>query len=146
MTGTDGLGSRMGRQRPLILLVEDQPELRKLYAEHLVQSGFDVIEAGDGAAALLRTAEDAPDVVLMDLSIPIIDGWEATRRLKQDDRTASIPLCAISARVLAHDQREAVQAAGFECYLLKPIEPRYVLREVAMRIGPAVAADLPTAG
>lgn len=129
MTGTDGLGSRMGRQRPLILLVEDQPELRKLYAEHLVQSGFDVIEAGDGAAALLRTAEDAPDVVLMDLSIPIIDGWEATRRLKQDDRTAHIPVVALTAHDAAGDLRQATEA-GCDWFVPKPCPPHALVVEV----------------
>jgi CheY-like chemotaxis protein len=119
----------MGRQRPLILLVEDQPELRKLYAEHLVQSGFDVIEAGDGAAALLRTAEDAPDVVLMDLSIPIIDGWEATRRLKQDDRTAHIPVVALTAHDAAGDLRQATEA-GCDWFVPKPCPPHALVVEV----------------
>jgi two-component system cell cycle response regulator DivK len=129
MTGTDGLGSRSGRQRPLILLVEDQPELRKLYAEHLVQSGFDVIEAGDGAAAILRTSTDAPDVVLMDLSIPVIDGWEATRRLKQDDRTAHIPVVALTAHDAAGDLRQATEA-GCDWFVPKPCPPHALVVEV----------------
>ena len=129
MTGTDGVGSRTARQRPLVLLVEDQPELRKLYAEHLVQSGFDVIEAGDGAAAILRTSTDVPDVVLMDLSIPVIDGWEATRRLKQDDRTAHIPVVALTARDAAGDLRQATEA-GCDWFVPKPCPPHALVVEV----------------
>src|SRR3954469_20557269 len=85
------------RDRPLVLLVEDQPELRQLYAEHLVLSGFTVIEAENGADAIAHTGLHFPDVVLMDLSLPIIDGWEATRRLKADSRTAHIPIVALTA-------------------------------------------------
>ena len=72
----------MLRDKPLILLVEDQSDLRQMYAEQLVLSGFEVIEAGNGADAISHTATHAPDVVLMDLSLPVMDGWEATRRLK----------------------------------------------------------------
>jgi CheY-like chemotaxis protein len=129
MTGTDGLDTRAGRQRPLVLLVEDQPELRRLYAEHLVQSGFDVIEAADGAAAILRTSTDAPDVVLMDLSIPIIDGWEATRRLKQDGRTSHIPVVALTARDTAGDLREATEA-GCDWFVPKPCPPHALVVEI----------------
>ena len=75
----------MRRAKPLILLVEDQSELRQMYAQQLELSGFDVIQAGNGLDALTHTAAHAPDVVLMDLSLPILDGWEATRRLKTDD-------------------------------------------------------------
>ena len=67
------------RDRPLVLIVEDQPELRWLYVEELSMSGFDVIEAGDGADAIARTSAQHPDVVVMDLSLPVVDGWETTR-------------------------------------------------------------------
>src|ERR1043166_6860138 len=79
------------RHRPLILIVEDQSELRHLYAQQLVMCGFDVIEAGNGVDAIAHTTSHVPDVVLMDLSLPIVDGWEATRQLKKDVRTAHIP-------------------------------------------------------
>jgi two-component system, cell cycle response regulator DivK len=97
----------MGRARPLILLVEDQLELRQMYAQQLELSGFDVIQAGNGADALTHTAAHAPDVVLMDLSLPILDGWEATRRLKSDERTAHIPIVALT----AHDGSGELQRA-----------------------------------
>ena len=133
-------------QKKTILVIDDEPDQREIYRAVLQHAGYEVLEAADALVGVQLAAACLPDLILLDIALPHVDGWEAARMLKQDDRTASIPLCAISARVLAHDQREAVQAAGFECYLLKPIEPRYVLREVAMRIGPAVAADLPTAG
>ena len=81
------------RERPLVLLVEDQSDLRRLYAEQLALSGFDVIEAGDGAEGLARATDRTPDVVLMDLSLPRMDGWEATRRLKSDERTQLATYC-----------------------------------------------------
>jgi CheY-like chemotaxis protein len=78
VTGTSiTSGSNQRRERPLVLLVEDQSDLRRLYAEQLTISGFDVIEAEDGAQAIAHTTGHGPDVVLMDLSLPGIDGWEA---------------------------------------------------------------------
>src|SRR6476646_7277673 len=70
----------MERVKPLVLLVEDQSELRQMYVQQLALSGFDVIEAENGIDALTNTAAHSPDVVLMDLSLPVLDGWEATRR------------------------------------------------------------------
>ena len=117
---TTAVGS--SRARPLILIVEDQSELRQLYAYQLTISGFDVIEAEDGAAALADTATHAPDVVLMDLSLPIVDGWEATRRLKADQRTAHIPVVALT----AHDgsgELERATDAGCDWFVPKPCPP-----------------------
>ena len=112
----------MTREKPLILLVEDQSDLRQLYAQQLEQSGFDVIEAGNGADALLHTAAEVPDVVLMDLSLPILDGWEATRRIKTDTRTAHVPVLALT----AHDgsgEMERATRAGFDWFVPKPCPP-----------------------
>src|SRR5262245_46457321 len=108
MPRTDELNATgPARSRPLILIVEDQAELRFLYAEQLALSGFDVIEAGNGADAIAHTASHSPDVVLMDLSLPVVDGWEATRRLKSDARTAHIPVVALT----AHDDSAELQRA-----------------------------------
>src|SRR5215471_15355798 len=87
----------MGRLKPLVLLVEDQSELRQLYVQQLELSGFDVIEAENGADAVTNTEAHRPDVVLMDLSLPVLDGWEATRRLKNDSRTSHILFFALTA-------------------------------------------------
>ena len=131
VTGTDNssTGTEQGRERLLVLLVEDQSDLRRLYAEQLALSGFDVIEAGDGAAALARTTEQTPDVVLMDLSLPGIDGWEATRRLKNDERTAHIPVVALTAHDGAGELERATQA-GCDWFVPKPCPPAALIVEV----------------
>ena len=85
------------RERPLVLIVEDQSDLRQLYVQELTISGFDVIEAANGLDAIAHSSAQYPDVILMDLSLPILDGWEATRRLKSDSRTAHIPVVALTA-------------------------------------------------
>src|SRR5262249_40585255 len=87
--------------RPRVLLVDDYPDAREMYTEYLEFSGFDVVEAGNGMEALQRAADSAPDIILMDLSLPVMDGWEATRRLKADKRTASIPIVALTGHALA---------------------------------------------
>jgi len=117
------------RDRPLVLIVEDQHDLRQLYAEHLTMSGFDVIEAGNGADAIHSTSAQQPDVVLMDLSLPIVDGWEATRRLKADVRTAHIPIVALT----AHDGSGELQratSAGCDWFVPKPCPPAALITEV----------------
>ena len=117
------------RTRPLILIVEDQDDLRKLYAEQLVMSGFDVIQAANGADAIDRTTSQAPDVVLMDLSLPVIDGWEATRRLKSDERTAHIPVLALTAHDGSGELQRATRA-GCDWFVPKPCPPDALITEV----------------
>lgn len=120
---------RTQRDRPLILIVEDQPELRQLYVQTLSVSGFDVIEAGNGADAISHTAEQRPDVVLMDLSLPVVDGWEATRRIKRDTRTAHIPVVALT----AHDGSGELQratSAGCDWFVPKPCPPHDLIEEI----------------
>lgn len=119
----------MGREKPLILLVEDQSDLRRLYAQQLEISGFQVIEAGNGADAITNTAQHSPDVVLMDLSLPVLDGWEATRRLKSDERTAHIPVVALT----AHDGSRELQratSAGCDWFVPKPCPPDALVAEI----------------
>ena len=117
------------RDRPLVLLVEDQLDLRQLYAQQLVMSGFDVIEAGNGVEALAHSTARVPDVVLMDLSLPVMDGWEATRQLKTDGRTAHIPVVALT----AHDESGELQRAtraGCDWFVPKPCPPDALIAEV----------------
>jgi CheY-like chemotaxis protein len=118
-----------GRARPLVLIVEDQSELRQLYAEQLVLSGFDVIQAGDGAEAVSTTTAQTPDVVLMDLSLPIVDGWEATRRLKADERTSHIPIVALTAHDGSGELQRATRA-GCDWFVPKPCPPAALVVEV----------------
>ena len=117
------------RERPLVLVVEDQLELRRLYAEQLVLSGFDVIEAGNGEDAIAHTSAQAPDVVLMDLSLPVLDGWEATRRLNADSRTAHIPVVALTAHDGSGELQRATRA-GCDWFVPKPCPPDALIVEV----------------
>lgn len=129
MPRTDEFGPARERARPLVLIVEDQIDLRQLYAEQLVMSGFDVIQAENGADAIAWTSSHAPDVVLMDLSLPIVDGWEATRLLKNDRRTAHIPIVALT----AHDgsgELERATSAGCDWFVPKPCPPHALVVEV----------------
>jgi two-component system, cell cycle response regulator DivK len=117
------------RTRPLILIVEDQVDLRQLYAEQLAMCGFDVIQAGNGADAIEHTTSHAPDVVLMDLSLPVVDGWEATRRLKSDQRTAHIPVVALTAHDGSGELQRATRA-GCDWFVPKPCPPDALITEV----------------
>lgn len=117
------------RERPLVLLVEDQSELRHLYAQQLALSGFDVIEAENGADAIAHTTSHGPDVVLMDLSLPVVDGWEATRRLKSDQRTAHIPVVALTAHDGSGELQRATRA-GCDWFVPKPCPPDALIVEV----------------
>ena len=119
----------MDRAKPLILLVEDQVELHEMYAQQLELSGCDVIEAGNGADALTHTAAHCPDVVLMDLSLPILDGWEATRCLKTDERTAHIPVVALTAHDGSGDLQRATRA-GCDWFVPKPCPPAALVAEI----------------
>ena len=117
------------RHRALILLVEDQHELRQLYAQQLTLCGFDVIEASNGAEAIEHTTSHVPDVVLMDLSLPVMDGWEATRHLKSDDRTAHIPVVALTAHDGSGELQRATRA-GCDWFVPKPCPPDALIAEV----------------
>ena len=129
MSRTDELPLRAERQRPLVLIVEDQSELRQLYAEQFSISGFDVIEAGNGADAIEHGTTHVPDVVLMDLSLPVVDGWEATRRLKNDSRTAHIPVVALTAHDGSGELQRATRA-GCDWFVPKPCPPDALIVEV----------------
>jgi CheY-like chemotaxis protein len=129
MPDTVELRTGQQRERPVVLIAEDQQDLRQLYAEHLTMSGFDVIEAGNGAEAIDLTSSRMPDVVLMDLSMPIVDGWEATKRLRADTRTAHIPVVALT----AHDgsgELERATSAGVNWFVPKPCPPDALITEV----------------
>ena len=116
-------------KRPRILLVDDYSEVREMFSEYLQVHGFDVVEATNGIEALQRTLEVAPDVILMDLSLPLMDGWEATRRLKSDPRTAAIPVVAFTSHALAGAARGALNA-GCEAFVTKPCLPEDLVKEL----------------
>jgi two-component system cell cycle response regulator DivK len=116
-------------ERPRVLVVDDYPDAREMYAEYLQFSGFDVIEAGNGMEAIERAADSAPDIILMDLSLPIMDGWEATRRLKADKATADIPIVALTGHALA-GILEGAKKAGCDAFVTKPCLPEDLVKEI----------------
>lgn len=133
--GPDGLRIPVtAMAEPTILLVEDNEDNLRIYSTILTYSGYRVLEATDGEAGLMAARESQPDLILMDVSIPKIDGWEVTRMLKEDPSTANIPVIALTAHALATD-RERAQRIGFDGYISKPAEPRFVLAEVERRVG-----------
>src|SRR6266850_2274284 len=116
-------------ERPRVLVVDDYPDAREMYCEYLQYSGFDVIEAGNGVEALERAADSAPDIILMDLSLPVMDGWEATRRLKADKATADIPIVALTGHALA-GILEGAKQAGCDAFVTKPCLPEDLVKEI----------------
>ncbi len=113
-----------------VLLVEDNPHNRKIFAGMLTHAGFVVIEAIDGQEALDAARQDGVDLILMDLSIPVIDGWECTRRLKSDVRTRNIPGNHRTHGARRAWRRRSRREAGCDGYLSKPISPKKVVEEV----------------
>jgi two-component system, cell cycle response regulator DivK len=109
-------------ERPLILLVEDFEDAREMYRDYLEFSGFRVETASDGRAAIAKARQHRPDLILMDLSLPGMDGWEATRCLKNDPETASLTIVALSAHALALEGQRA-RAAGCDGFIAKPCLP-----------------------
>jgi CheY-like chemotaxis protein len=119
---------------PRVLLVDDYPDAREMYSEYLEYSGFEVVQASNGMEALQRAADDAPDIILMDLSLPVMDGWEATRRLKADARTAGIPVVALTGHALAGISEGAKQA-GCDAFITKPCLPEDLVVEIRRVLG-----------
>lgn len=118
-----------------VLLVEDNEDNRDIYQLILEHAGYEVLLAVSGEEGIRLARERLPDLILMDISIPVIDGWEATRILKADPVTSGIAIVALTAHALASD-RERAREAGCDGYLAKPVEPRRVVAEVTQRIGP----------
>jgi len=104
-----------------ILIVEDNEMNRDMLSRRLVRRGYDVLIAVDGENGLEVARANVPDLVLMDMSLPVVDGWEATRRLKSDDRLKHVPVIALTAHAMANDRDKALDA-GCDDYDTKPIE------------------------
>lgn len=109
-----------------ILLVEDDEMNRDMLGRRLFRKGYEVIEAVDGEMAVARAGEVRPALILMDMSLPKIDGWEATRRIKADPATAGIPIIALTAHAMAGDRDRALEA-GCDDYDIKPVEFKRLL-------------------
>jgi two-component system, cell cycle response regulator DivK len=117
------------KPRPCVLFVEDYPNARAAYREYLQFSGFDVVEASNGVEMLLRVREVVPDLILMDLSMPLMDGWEAARHLKADSQTAGIPVVVLSGQTL-DGTAEGARRAGCDSFMAKPCQPEDLVKEI----------------
>ena len=117
-----------------VLLVEDNEDNRIVYSTILQHFGYIVMEALNGEEGIAKARAEHPDLILMDISIPVIDGWEATQVLKRDPETRGIPIIALTAHALASDREKAMEV-GCDSYLAKPCEPKAVVSEVEKFIG-----------
>jgi two-component system, cell cycle response regulator DivK len=133
------------RTTAVILLVEDFADARDMYREYLEFSGFTVETACDGHEAIVKAHEHNPDLILMDLSLPGLDGWEATKRLRADPATAHLMIVALSAHALAADWERARQA-GCDGFIAKPCLPQDLVNEMAGYLRGARTAGTPLAG
>ena len=119
---------------PRLLLVEDNEESRDGLSRHLRRKGFEVLVAVDGRQGLAVAQTGTPDLVLMDMSLPVLDGWEATRQLKADPRTRHIPVIALTAHAMTGDREKAL-AAGCDEYDTKPVEFARLLGRIQGLLG-----------
>ena len=120
---------------PKILLVEDNEDNRDMLSRRLIRKGYDVSLANDGGAGVAQALAEAPDLILMDMSLPVLDGWEATRRVKENPATRAIPIIALTAHAMADDREKAI-AAGCDDYDTKPIDlPRLLEKIESLLLG-----------
>lgn len=119
-----------------ILLVEDNEINRDMLSRRLVRGGYEVIVAEDGQRGLAMAQSGKPDLILMDMSLPVIDGWEATRRIKTDAELKDIPVIGLTAHAMATDRENALQA-GCDDYDTKPIELPRLLDKIEKLLGSA---------
>lgn len=117
---------------PKILLVEDNEMNRDMLSRRLERKGYSVVMAVDGEDGIMMAHSEAPDLILMDMSLPVLDGWDATRRLKSDAATQSIPVIALTAHAMSSDREKALNA-GCNDYDTKPVElPRLLAKIEAL--------------
>jgi two-component system cell cycle response regulator DivK len=126
------------RAQPLVLLAEDFEDARELYRDYLEFSGFDVHAVANGREAIAQAIALQPDVILMDASMPVLDGWQATRELKQNPATRQIPILALTAHAF-DDARKQAAAVGCDGFVTKPCLPDDLVTRVRAILGvPAV--------
>ena len=112
-----------------ILVIEDTEDNRRILRDLLTNAGFDVLEANDGEQGVGAAAVEHPDLILMDIQLPVIDGYEATRRIKAAPESKDIPVIAVTSYALSGDEAKA-RAAGCDGYIAKPFSPRQILAMV----------------
>jgi two-component system cell cycle response regulator DivK len=119
-----------------VLLVEDNEMNRDMLSRRLIRRGFQVVFALDGQQGIDLARSDRPDIILMDMSLPVIDGWEATRRLKSDDATRSVPVIGLTAHAMSGDREKAIEA-GCDDYDTKPVELDRLIGKIERLLGNA---------
>jgi two-component system cell cycle response regulator DivK len=112
-----------------ILIVEDTEDNRRIMRDLLSNAGFDIVEAHDGQAAVAAAANYVPDLILMDIQLPVLNGYEAIRRIKADPKLQAIPIVAVTSYALTGD-KESARAAGCDRYVAKPFSPRQLLATI----------------
>lgn len=117
-----------------ILIVEDTEDNRQILRDLLGMAGYTLFEAGDGAEGVAKAAEHRPDLILMDIQMPVMDGYEATRRIKADPALNSIPIVAVTSYALSGDEAKT-REAGCDAYIAKPYSPRQMLAKVREILG-----------
>jgi two-component system cell cycle response regulator DivK len=117
-----------------ILVVEDTEDNRQILRDLLSMAGYEMVEAHDGAEGVAKAAEHRPDLILMDIQMPVMDGYEATRRIKANPDLKSIPIVAVTSYALSGDE-EKTRAAGCDGYIAKPYSPRQMLAKVREILG-----------
>jgi two-component system cell cycle response regulator DivK len=115
--------------RKPILVVEDQEDNRRILRDLLTNAGYEIIEAENGEEALAVVARERPDLILMDIQLPLLDGYEVTRRIKADPALRAIPIIAVTSYALSGDESKA-RAAGCDAYVTKPYSPRALLAKI----------------
>ena len=118
-----------------VLLVEDNEMNRDMLSRRLIRRGFEVIFAMDGEEGVDTARREKPDIILMDLSLPVMDGWEATRRVKSDDATRGVPVIGLTARAMVGDREKAMEA-GCDDYDTKPVELDRLIGKIERLLGP----------
>jgi len=134
-------GTHPDTAQPLVLVVDDFQDNREMYAEYLAYCGFRVIEAKNGKEAIEQAFAQSPNVIIMDLSLPVMDGWEATRRLKADGRTRSIPVIALTGHALSGHSKGALDA-GCDAFVAKPCLPDQLVLEIKRMLGTSAPAPV----
>ncbi|HET8920898.1 MAG TPA: response regulator [Xanthobacteraceae bacterium] len=112
-----------------ILVVEDQPDNRQIIRDMLAHTGYEIVEAENGEEALAAIAKQRPDLILMDIQLPVMDGYAATRRIKTDPALKSIPVIAVTSYALSGEEKKA-REAGCDDYVPKPYSPRQLLAKI----------------
>jgi two-component system, cell cycle response regulator DivK len=119
---------------PKVLLVEDDEMNRDMLSRRLIRRGFEVVFAIDGQQGVDAARREKPDIILMDMSLPVMDGWEATRCVKSDDATRGVPVIALTARAMSGDREKAMQA-GCDDYDTKPVEFDRLIGKIERLLG-----------